>query len=465
MIAVSLPGHGRFADWRAAARGLIAAEVPPEVVDWRLGGDAAGLFDAPPAPADAPPLKVSAAFVTLAEKVAMHRDPARFARLYALLWRLRTNPGLMGDSADPELRRLTRMGQSVGRDLHQMHAFVRFQELPGAGPRRAFAAWYEPDHYITEAAAPFFTRRFVDMDWTILTPDARAIWEGGRLRFGPGAARPDLPADATADLWTTYFGAIFNPARLNPGAMRAKMPARRWANMPEAQAIPDLIAGAEARLAAMAATGGLAPVARVLPGPEAASLDEARALARDCRRCGLCEMATQTVFGEGDPAARLMVVGEQPGDAEDIAGRPFVGPAGAVLDAALRDAGVARDRLWLTNAVKHFKFTPRGKRRLHQNPDRAEIEHCRWWLDLERRFVAPRLVLGLGGTAARALTGQSARLAARRGVTEATADGMPVRLSWHPAAILRQPDPIRAEAMRAELVDDLRLAARLAAVG
>ena len=157
-----------------------------------------------------------------------------------------------------------------------------------------------------------------------------------------------------------------------------------------------------------------------------------------------------------------MIVGEQPGDHEDLQGRPFVGPAGEVLDAALAAAALAREKVWLTNAVKHFKFVPRGKRRLHQNPDRVEIEACKWWLDLEQRFIQPRLTMALGGTAAYALTGRKEGITRRRGKVEETADG-PVLLSWHPSYILRVPDKGAAAEARAQLVEDLRLAARFVA--
>lgn len=158
-----------------------------------------------------------------------------------------------------------------------------------------------------------------------------------------------------------------------------------------------MLADAEARVARMRAALPTTPpeaaariLARQRPAPAAERLetmDAARAAAAACARCGLCEAATQTVWGEGDGAADLMIVGEQPGDREDLEGRPFVGPAGQVLRAEMREAGIGR--AWLTNAVKHFKFQPRGKRRLHQRPNAGEVRHCRWWLDLERRFVAP----------------------------------------------------------------------------
>nr|WP_241651204.1 UdgX family uracil-DNA binding protein [Sinirhodobacter populi] len=190
-------------------------------------------------------------------------------------------------------------------------------------------------------------------------------------------------------------------------------------------------------------------------------MGEAREAALQCRRCGLCEAATQTVWGEGLASARLMIVGEQPGDREDLEGRPFVGPAGQLLRVLMAEAQVDAGQVWLTNAVKHFKFAPRGKQRLHQNPDRQEILHCRWWLGLELSFIRPRMVLALGASAAFALTGNDAPLGPRRGQTETGLHGGQVLISWHPSGILRQTDTGTKMRRRAELTEDIAAAARV----
>ena len=191
------------------------------------------------------------------------------------------------------------------------------------------------------------------------------------------------------------------------------------------------------------------------------SLDAAGKAALQCRRCQLCEAATQTVWGEGAPSARLMLVGEQPGDREDLEGRPFVGPAGLLLREVMSDAGINPHEVWLTNAVKHFKFTPRGKKRLHQNPDRQEILHCRWWLRLELSFIRPELVVAFGASAAFALTGNAAPLTPRRGRIETGLHGGPVLITWHPSAILRQKSEAAMQ-LRRELAGDLASAASFA---
>jgi len=192
---------------------------------------------------------------------------------------------------------------------------------------------------------------------------------------------------------------------------------------------------------------------------EIASLEAARAAVEDCRRCPLYGPATQAVFGEGPSEAGLMLVGEQPGDREDRQGRPFVGPAGQVLDAAMEKAGIDRDRVYLTNAVKHFKFTPRGKRRMHQRPDGGEIQACRFWLRLEQQFVRPRVVVALGATAARGLLERAGVTISRlRGAPIPLGDGMVLFVTNHPSYLLRLPDAEARARERAKFEADLVLA-------
>jgi DNA polymerase len=458
MRAIDLPRIGTAQAWRDAARGLAAQQVPPENVAWRYGDAAPGLFDLK---APLPPranLTVPRAFLELAETVAWHSDPERFARLYALLWRLRDTPGLMADRGDQALAKLREMEKSVRRDIHKMRAFLRFREVgePDA-PRRTFAAWFEPAHHIVEPNAPFFARRFGDMDWLIVTPELSARFEAGDLTFEPGRPKPDIPDDATEALWSTYFRSIFNPARLKTRAMQAEMPKKYWKNMPETRAIPDLIAQAQSRAQAMRDAVPTQPPAyaralkeRPVPQPDAPAPDTLAALraeAAACTRCSLHANATQVVVGEGPADAELMFVGEQPGDQEDLAGRPFVGPAGQLFDEIAAAAGVDRTRTFVTNAVKHFKFAPRGKRRIHQKPDAGEVQACRWWLEAERKLVEPMLIVALGATAAEALTGTGKGILKRRGGIEATADGTPVFLTVHPSYLLRLPtEDLKAEA-------------------
>ena len=172
--------------------------------------------------------------------------------------------------------------------------------------------------------------------------------------------------------------------------------------------------------------------------PEVATnLGELRAQADGCRRCPLWRDATQTVFGEGPENAKIVFVGEQPGDQEDLAGRPFVGPAGRVFDEVIEQAGIDREKLYVTNAVKHFKFVPRGKRRLHQKPNAGEVSACRWWIDNELKMIKPELVVAMGATAAQSLLGKAVPITRMRGQTVTREDGLKVFLTIHPSFILR----------------------------
>lgn len=476
MIAVDLPLRGTAAAWRDAARRLVSHRIAPVDVRWTVGGGTADLFAADGLPAVDGPHQVHAParFVNDAALIACHHDTAALAALHRALDRHQRDPAALGNPADALTAQLARLGKSVRRDIHKMHAFVRFREMPSDGPRRRFAAWFEPDHRIVEAAAPFFAKRFADMDWLIATPWGTVAHETGVLSFGDSAPRPDLDADASEALWGVYFANIFNPARIKLDSMRGHMPRKYWHNLPETRLIPEMLAAAEGRVARMRdalpdqpPAFATAIAARRSAGADQGhaesvvpeSLADAAEAARGCTRCELCHAATQTVWGEGNPDSGLMLVGEQPGDHEDLQGRPFVGPAGQLLRTLLADAGAPSDA-YLTNAVKHFRFLPRGKKRLHQNPSRSHIEHCRWWLDLERRFVAPRLTVALGASASLALTGDAGALGPRRGRLERARDGGPVLITWHPSLILRAAGP-EAARVRAELAADLQMAVGL----
>ena len=237
--------------------------------------------------------------------------------------------------------------------------------------------------------------------------------------------------------------------------MKRELPVRHWATLPEARVIAPLIAAATARTATMADPALTSSARDFFPAREGASLGDLAAAARICRGCPLYGPATQTVFGEGPPDARIMLVGEQPGNDEDLAGHPFVGPAGQVLDQALAAAGLDRRALYLTNAVKHFKFEPRGKWRIHQRPRGREVAACRPWLMAELSRVRPTVLVALGATAAGALHGPKVALARDRGRPVAS-DLAPICLvTYHPSAVLRAGDPAASQRMRAALIEDL----------
>ena len=196
------------------------------------------------------------------------------------------------------------------------------------------------------------------------------------------------------------------------------------------------------------------------PPADARSVEQLRAAAATCRACDLWRDATQTVFGEGPSQARLMLVGEQPGDQEDRQGHPFVGPAGRVLEQGLDEAGIDRRRVYLTNAVKHFRFTLRRKRRLHEKPNAAQVRACRPWLEAEIAVVQPRLIVLLGATAAQAVMGPGFRVSKQRGEVLPSPFGVPVLATVHPSSILRATDAVSRDTAMSSFISDLMVAAR-----
>ncbi|MBB3764471.1 UdgX family uracil-DNA binding protein [Sphingomicrobium lutaoense] len=462
---ITLDAPDDFDGWRDAARRLLAADVPPERVSWQVAGAESDLFGADDAslpPATGAPVTVGKDFISLARTAICHRDPERFGLLYAMLWRLKGDRAALQDRADPLVTRLRAMEKEVRRDAHKMHAFVRFREVEEEDGVR-MVAWFEPDNHIVRREAGFFMRRFTNMRWSILTPDLSIHWDGETLTTSPGATRRDAPdGDPVEETWKAYYKSIFNPARVKVKAMTAEMPRKYWKNMPETAAIGELLAGAQAREAAMIEKSRSEAEPPPPPSNAQAAWEALRHDIQTCRRCDLYCDATQPVFGEGPLSPRLFIVGEQPGDQEDLAGRPFVGPAGALLDEAMAEAGIERDRCYVTNAVKHFKFVQRGKRRIHQTPTVGEIKACNWWLEQERALVRPPLVVALGASAARALMGKAVTISKVREEGIILPDGSECRVTVHPSYLLRLPDEGARRDERARFVEDLRRAAQRA---
>jgi DNA polymerase len=470
---VTLPTPDDFDAWRDAARPLAFADVPPDDIVWQVGDAPTDLFGGEAAQASddaqhrwkggggeavaqetpaAAGFTVPRPFIDLARNVVLARDPERFALLYTLLTRLRREPRLIDDRADPLVRRLDGLAKTVRRDIHKMRAFLRFREVDEAGTPR-FVAWFEPEHHIVRANAAFFVNRFAAMRWSILTPEISLHWDGKSLSEGPGATKADAPAgDPIEAVWKTYYASIFNPARLKIGAMLKEMPRKYWKNMPETALVAELIAGAQAREAKMIDTAR-----SDIGGNSQAAWEALREEAAHCTRCHLYKPATQTVFGEGPVDARLMFVGEQPGDQEDLAGRPFIGPAGQVFNRALASAEIDRATVYVTNAVKHFKFEQRGKRRIHSKPGAGEIEACRWWIEQEQMLIRPAVTVALGATAARSLFGKPMTIGRERGRALPLADGGQALITVHPSYLLRLQDKAQAEDEFGHFVEDLKL--------
>jgi DNA polymerase len=430
-------------------------------VGWEIGA-AAGLdFDGGELGDDAPPVSLPRAAAELVELAVCHSDPEKYALLYALVWRLlHGERGLMEVMSDPLVNKLALMGKAVRRDLHKMHAFVRFRQVEGADGER-FVAWFEPDHYIVEATAGFFIDRFRALHWSILTPKGSLFWDRVTLRLGPPGRREDAPeTDAFEAGWRGYYESTFNPARTNIAAMRQHMPKKYWRNMNETKSIPHLVREAGSRVEAMIEKEACMPARRnpdkavadmFEQGPK--SLAALNALIEKSEP--LVEGGSErAVLGEGPMHPALAFVGEQPGDQEDIQRRPFVGPAGQLLAKAMDEAGIAREKAYVTNAVKHFKFVRRGNIRLHQTPTAAEIKHYRWWLEQELDFVDPGIVVALGATATHALAGKTLPVTRNRGPT--TFGQRRGFITVHPSYLLRIPDAAaKAQAYR-DFVKDLK---------
>ena len=453
MHHITLDSETDFDGWRKAARALALNGVKPSEVTWRVRGDAPELFEpsAPPLERPEGTFTVSAKFIELAQAAILHRDSERFAILYRLLWRLRSRHDLLDIAADPDVAVVTSMAKAVRRDEHKMHALVRFREI-GREQKSHFVAWLEPEHHIVELAAPFFVRRFADMPWSILTPDACAHWDGHAVSITPGISRAEMPGeDRLEEAWRQYHANIFNPARL-----KTELPTQYRRNPPVTSSINHLIEGTTI---ANAETEPRTPQEPAMARKHADdAIETLREEAADCRACPLWKDATQTVFGEGSQTARIMLVGEQPGDKEDLAGKPFVGPAGQMLDRALEEAGIDRSKVYVTNAVKHFKFVPRGKIRLHQKPNTPEIKACRQWYERELAAIKPELVVAMGATAAQSVFGKITPINRNRGRLIDLEDTRAL-VTVHPSYLLRLPD---AEAKAREyrrFVEDLKLAA------
>lgn len=448
-----------FEAWREKAREALRRGLRPEHAQW--DSSSLNLFspESQGAPVEHP--FAPREFLELAESVARARDEDRWDLLYRLIYRL--NHGerhLLNDSVDPDVHRAETLAKSVRRDIHKMHAFVRFKRAPG--PKEHYVAWHRPEHLILELAAPFFVRRFGDKPWSIWTPEASAHWDLSKLQFDRGIPQSEFQLqDPFDEVWKTYYKSIYNPARLKIKMMKSELSPKYWESLPEASVIRDLIRDTPKRLQQMSASTKL-----LAKPPADASLTELRLRAKACRLCPFSERAHQTVFGEGPEGARLMIVGEQPGDQEDQQGRPFVGPAGELLEQALEKAGLRREELYLTNAVKHFKWTPsgpQGKTRLHQKASGEEMHACKPWLEAEIARVRPHVILALGVTAATSLYGRLVKIQEERIHPHLESALAPILMvSWHPSAILRASSRKEELSKMADLIGDLRAAAEAA---
>ena len=471
-----------FAQWRLVARALLAQQIPPHVVQWSETPASDDLFGnlveeendvAPSIPTVAPstrrndgPVRTQATIprelLTMLESAACFRAADRYAFLYKIVWRWQCGERDVLSAADQDGARLHAMVKTIRREIHKMNAYLRFRERPADLGAPQFVAWFEPEHDVLPQVAAHFSRRMGQTSWMIGTPQATMLWDGSRLESAPALMSGPEDIDDTGEaMWLTYYRSTFNPARLNIKVMQGHIASRYWKNMPEGALVPAMIAEAAAGArqdgqtrSVGARTGVTIPVTAENAQPQR----ERPSSLEECRRCELWRTATQAVPGVGPTTARIMLVGEQPGDQEDLAGIPFIGPAGQVLDDAFKKSGLSRDTVYLTNAVKHFKWEPRGKRRLHKTPAQMEINACAYWLEEELARVHPQVIVALGGTALKAILGNpKATLTDKLGVPFQH-EGKWIVVVYHPSYILRVPDEAARIKAMAVLVDGLQRA-------
>ncbi len=460
-----------FEHWRGIARELRRHQIAPSELQLLTSKEAC-LF-----PSELPQsaagnaaqrsatLSVPQEFLRIAQEIAYHRDSDRWNLLYRVLWRLtHDEPKLMRISTDDDVHRMLLMEKAVRRDAHKMKAFVRFREVLHDGQPH-YIAWHQPDHYVVRKVAPFFSRRFKAMHWTILTPAESVSWDQQTLTYFDGIDRSAAPTfDELEELWCTYYANIFNPARIKIKAMKAEMPVRHWATLPETAQLQEMLEAAPRRVQEMLrhSEGFERSAQDYFPDASVPlTLERLAEAIKQCRACDLYCHATQAVFGQGPVNARIVLVGEQPGDQEDLHGQPFVGPAGEVLNQAMSAAGLDRSSLYITNTVKHFKFERQGKQRLHKRPDAREVRACRPWFDAEWSQLKAGALVCLGATAATALINPGFRIQQQRGVWVKSRYSERTMATWHPSSILRIQDESLRRARMDELVQDLSQVAAL----
>lgn len=468
-----------FTAWRAASLKALAEGLAPESIEWRVEQppelrQGQTLFDYGESSENAMitpttvAVHVSKELGALIHDCALHCEPRRWAFLYKVLWRWQQGDRSVASPADEDGAQLYRMAKSVRRARHDMIAYVRFRQQAQTSRPPEYIAWYEPEHDVLAWAAEHFAQRMGRSSWMITTPRGAAFWDGQQLHLErrhalPGEHRVDTEDEAEA-LWLAYYRSTFNPARLNETALEQHMPVRFWKGLPEGHLIPAMISEAKSgarRLAQASGVGALGGKSIPVEAEVAQPVREGPSSLDACRRCDLWRNATQAVGSSGPSKARIMLIGEQPGDQEDLSGQPFVGPAGQLLDMAIKRAGLSRERLYLTNAVKHFKWELRGKRRLHKTPGQREVEACSYWLERELETVRPTVIVTLGATALSALLREKASLRDYIDKPFEMAGSVGIA-TYHPSFALRQPTDAARDKILAEISNALEQARELA---
>ncbi len=467
-----IPIEPSFAVWRRAARALLRQGVEPSQIDWvesegEAEGEASVSGDAVALAAPAIPRELLFRLKT----AACFRAPDRWALLYRILWRWTHGERHVLALNDPDGALLDQRIQAVEHETDDLVILTLFRRRDPSMGLPEFVGWYEPRHDLLERAAARFAERMGDSTWMLATPHGAAFWNGMLLRIGRPAAEEHeqaahaLPESAmtgeaitstpTEALWLAYYASAFN-------GEPSPVPLRYWRMPPAGPPLPARLARERSRLGAQSAPVTVPPTPPVEYSAMTPPLQEPTGPLATCRRCALWRNAKQAVAGAGPAHAAIMVVGEQPGEDENQQGEPFTGPAGRLLDTVLARAGLKREALYLTYAVKHYKWETLDEQRVHRTPVRREVEACQYWLEKELTWVTPRVVVTLGATALKALAGAHVNLSEYLGQTIAL-DGRLIVPAWHPSYALRTADARLRDDIVATIATAFSRAAALAA--
>ncbi|MFM0339358.1 UdgX family uracil-DNA binding protein [Paraburkholderia fungorum] len=499
-----IPIEPFFAAWRHAARALLRQGVEPSQIEWvEFAGEAvaghdglgtahdARLSAAPSATsrfsASAPDSEsASAAASTVGTGVAAaiprellarlkaaacFRAPDRWALLYRVLWRWTHGERHVLDLADPDGALLNQRIQAIEHETGDLLILTLFRRRDPSMGLPEFVGWYEPHHDVLERAAARFAARMGDSTWMLATPHGAAFWNGTLLRIGrpmteacgeasyvsaaSAMTGEAITSEPTEALWLAYYASALN-------AEPCPVPLRYWKMPPAGPPLPAHLARARSRLGAQSAAVTVPDAPPIEYSAVTPPLREPTGPLATCRRCALWRNAKQAVAGTGPADAAIMVLGEQPGEAENQHGEPFTGAAGQLLDTVLARAGLERAALYLTYAVKHYKWETFDQQRVHRTPAWREVEACEYWLEEELTRIAPRVVVTLGATALKTLTGPHINLSEYLNQTIAHG-GRLIVPTWHPSYALRTADARLREDIVATIVKAFGRAARHAA--
>ncbi len=496
-----------FAAWRRAARELLLQEVEPARIEWvecdldasshsnhsgNSGNSSlstnAGTHtpNVPDSPATTPAVAAPAIpreLLARLKTAACFRAPDRWSLLYRILWRWTRGERHVLDLLDHDGALLDQRIRSVEHETDDLLLLTLFRRRDPSMGLPEFVGWYEPHHDLLERAAARFAERMGDSTWMLATPHGAAFWNGMLLRIDrPSADNGEHPLSAsrqhspamqmlppgamageattsepTEALWLAYYTNVFNGAP-------TPVPLRYWRTPPAGPPLPAHLARERSRAGARSGTVTVPDMPPIEYSAIAPPLREPTGPLTTCRRCALWRNAKQAVAGTGPAQAAIMVVGEQPGEHENQTGEPFTGPAGQLLDTVLARAGLERAALYLTYAVKHYKWETLDQQRVHRTPALREVEACQYWLEQELAQVAPRVVVTLGATALKALTGAHVNLSEYLGQT-IDHGGRLIVPTWHPSYALKTVDARLREDIVAGMVAAFSRAAALVAEG